>query len=86
MPFTLKLDIIQNGVKRVNIVLDNDALQQAIDIYDYIEDIQGDKIDIHLIKLEDKDPSVLGFEKIDSIIRASKPLEFMDLMKYKLSL
>jgi len=86
MPFSLKLAIIANGVKRVNIVLDNDALRQAIDIFDHIEDLQVAKIDIHLIKLEDKDPSVLGFEKVNEIIRESKPLDFLDSIKYKLSL
>ena len=86
MPFSLKLAMVTNEVKRVNIVLDNDALKQAIDIFDHIEDLQVAKIDIHLIKLEDKDPSVLGFEKVNSIIRESKPLDFLDSIKYKLSL
>ena len=86
MPFALKLAMVKCGVKRVNIVLDNDALRQAIDIFDHIEDLQVDKIDIHLIRLQDKDPSILGFEKISEIIKSSKPLDFSDLMKYKLQL
>lgn len=86
MPFALKLALVGNSVKRVNILLDNDALKQAIDIFDRIEDIQGDKIDVHLIRLRDKDPSVLGFEAVNSIIKSSKPLDFLDLMKYKMEL
>jgi hypothetical protein len=86
MPFSLKLAFVQRGVKRVNIVLDNDALKQAIDIFDRIEDLQVSKIDTHLIRLKDKDPSVLGFEKIDNIIKSSKPLDFLELMKYRMEL
>jgi hypothetical protein len=66
--------------------LDNDALKQAIDIFDRIEDLQVSKIDTHLIRLKDKDPSVLGFEKIDNIIKSSKPLDFLELMKYRMEL
>jgi len=86
MPFSLKLAMAKNGVKRVNIVLDNDALKQAIDIYDHLEDIQGDNIAVHLVKLDEKDPSKLGFEKIDKIIKSSRPTDFLDSIKYKLSL
>lgn len=86
LPFTLKLALVENEVKRVNLLLDNDALKRAIDIYDRLEDIHGDRIDVHLIKLEGKDPSVMGFEKTDEIIKSSQPLNFSDLIKLKLSL
>jgi len=86
MPFALKLALVKYGVRRVNIVLDNDALKQAIDIFDRIEDLRTNKLDIHLIRLGEKDPSVLGFEKVNEIIKSSKPLEFSDLMKYKIQL
>lgn len=86
LPFSLKLALVQNSVKRVNILLDNDALKQAIDIFDRIEDIQGDKIAVHLIRLKDKDPSVLGFNAVNDIIQKSKPIDFLDLMKYKMEL
>ena len=86
MSFSLKLAMVKNGVRRVNIVLDNDAWKKAIDIYDRIEDIQGDKIEVHLVKLEEKDPSKMGFEKIDQIIKSSHPTDFSDLIRYKLSL
>jgi DNA primase len=86
MPFSLKLALVENKTKRVNIVLDKDALQQAVDIYERIEDLQSEKIDIHLIVLGEKDPSVLGFEKVHEIIESSKPFDFGDLMKLKLNL
>jgi len=82
---SLKLAIIKNRVKRVNIVLDNDALKQAIDIYDGIEDLQVNKIDIHLVKLGDKDPSVIGFEAINEQIYNSKVFDFSDIVRAKLN-
>ena len=84
--FSLKLAIVVNNVKRVNIVLDNDALKQAIDIFERIEDLQINKIDIHLVKLGKKDPSVLGFESINELISESKPFDFSDIIRTKLNL
>jgi DNA primase len=83
----LKEAIIANGVWRVNIVLDNDALKNAIRIYDFIEKLKVQEIDVFLIKLEDKDPSVLGFEKINHIIESQeKPMEWADMLKLKMNL
>lgn len=85
LSFELKLAIVTHKVKRVNIVLDNDALKQAGDIYKKIEDLQASKIDTHLIKLGDKDPSVLGFQKVNRIINESKPFEFLDMVLLKMN-
>ncbi len=82
----LKEAIVQNSVERVNILLDNDALKKAIEIYDFIEKLQVNEIDVHLIKLDDKDPSVLGFEKVNEIINESKPFGFSDMIRLKMSL
>ena len=83
--FALKLAIVVNQVKRVNIVLDNDALRQAVNIFDRIEDLQVNKIDIHLIELGDKDPSVMGFEAINELISKSKAFDFSDIIRAKLN-
>jgi len=40
----------------------------------------------YLIKLDDKDPSVLGFEKVNQIIDESKPFGFSDMIRMKMSL
>jgi len=82
--FALKLAIVVNQVKRVNIVLDNDALKQAVDIFDRIEDLQVNKIDIHLVELGEKDPSVMGFDAINELINKSKAFDFIDIIKAKL--
>lgn len=79
----IRLGIVTNRVKRVNIVLDKDAMKQAIKIFDKIKKIQ--EIDIHLIELGEKDPSVLGFKAVTELIDKSKPLEFSDILKAKLN-
>lgn len=78
----IRLGIITNKVKRVNIVLDSDALKQSIRILEKIKKLQD--IDIHLIELGEKDPSVLGFEAVNEVINKSRPLEFSDIIKAKL--
>lgn len=79
----IRLGIVTNRVKRVNIVLDNDAIKQAIKMFDKIKKIQD--IDIHLIELGEKDPSVLGFEAVNRLIDNSNPIEFSDILKAKLN-
>jgi len=81
MSFSLKEAIIRNGVDRVNIVLDNDAKMDAMEIQDFLN---SNEVVIHLIKLEDKDPSMLGFSKISKIIQESKPTDFHSLIAMKL--
>jgi len=42
-------------------------------------------IDVHLIQMSDKDPSIIGFENINSIIKHSKPLAFSDIISLKMN-
>jgi DNA primase len=84
LTFMLKLAIVNHKVKRVNIVLDNDALKQAVNIFDRIEDLQVNQIDIHLIRLGEKDPSILGFEATHELIENSKAFDFSDIIKARL--
>jgi DNA primase len=81
----LKERIVLSGIDRVNIVLDSDeaGTKGAIRIYEFL---QGFDINANLVRLEDKDPSVLGFEAITKIIESSKPYTFSDILKAKLSL
>jgi DNA primase len=81
----LKERIVLSGMGRVNVVLDSDepGTKGAIKIYEFL---QGYDIDVHLIRLGDKDPSVLGFESVTKIINESKPYSFSDILKTKLSI
>jgi DNA primase len=84
LPDALMSAIIENKVQRINIVLDNDAIKKAVEIYTDIELLNVQKIHVHLIKLKDKDPSVLGYEKVNELISKSKPFGFSDLVYSKL--
>jgi hypothetical protein len=82
----LRESIVEYGVWRVNIVLDNDALKSAVRIFDEIEKLKGYDVDVHLITLKEKDPSQLGFQKVNEIIEQSKPFDFSDIIKMKMNL
>lgn len=84
MMLAVQLAIVENKVKRVNIVLDNDALKQSVNIFQRIQKLQTTDIDIHLIRLQDKDPSKLGFHRVNELIVNSKPCGFADIIKAKL--
>jgi transcription elongation factor Elf1 len=78
----LKTTIIENGVVRVNVVLDNDAIRDSINLYDELINM-GVK-SVHFIVLKDKDPSKLGFEEISSIICDSKQTTMSDILAIKI--
>ena len=65
-----------NRVKRVNICLDSDAAKEALDIYERLKLVGIAPEHIHLLVLPEKDPSVLGFEKIHELIEKSEPFEY----------
>lgn len=75
--------LIRNGTKRVNIVLDNDAMKDAVRNCELMIRLG---IEVALVKLDGKDPSVLGFDRIHQLIRQAKPIEFRDLLAYRLKL
>ena len=84
MPKSLKIKIKENNVKRVNIVLDNDAKNEAIKLCEYL---QSEDIDVRIIEMnDDEDPSTLGHEKINDLISKSKTVDFAKLLEMKFGL
>ena len=79
----LQENLIHNKTKRVNIILDNDAMKDAIRNCELMIKLG---IEVALVKLDGKDPSVIGFEKIHELIRQAKPIEFRELLAYRLKL
>jgi len=79
----LRENMILNKVKRVNMILDNDALGDAVKNCRMVMKLG---IDVHLVRLNGKDPSILGFEKINSLINESQPVDFNELIDYELKL
>lgn len=79
----LRESMIVNGTKRVNMILDDDAIEDAVE---NCKKIMSLGIDVYLVKLDEKDPSVLGFEKIHRLIRVAQQFTYNDLLRYKLKL
>ena len=78
----LKLTIIENGVSTVNVCLDNDAIKNALEICKFLNN-QG--IDVKLIKLEEKDASEMGFEKVNEVIKNTKMFDFSESISTRIS-
>ena len=78
----LREKIISNGIKRVNMVLDNDAIDDAIK---NCELLMKSGINVHLVKLKEKDPSKMGFKSIHELIRNSTPFDWEQMMWYNLT-
>ena len=65
-------------------ILDADAQKDSMKIVDKLKSYQ---IDVNMIILKDKDPSELGFEKTNNMIKQTKDsLSFSDIMKMKLGI
>jgi DNA primase len=79
----LKFKIISNHVKNLYLVLDQDALENVLK---NAEELISFGINVFAVRLGDKDPSELGYEKIHEIINNTKPFDFTELISMKLSL
>ena len=77
----LKQAIIQSNCPEVNIVLDDDALNDSIRIAEYIRSIGKEA---KIVKLEGKDPNVLGFAKTMEQIKKTDLLDFSSIIRLKL--
>ena len=77
----LKQAIIQSNCPEVNIVLDDDALEDSIKIAEYVRSIGKEA---KIVKLEGKDPNVLGFAKTMEQIKKTDLLDFSSMIRLKL--
>ena len=80
IPTSLKLKIIEEGVKRINILLDGDAIKQSIEHAEYF---MNNGISVHLIDMGNKDPSELGHQVVTSMIEKSVELDLYKIMELK---
>lgn len=72
-------------VKRVNMVLDDDALEDSVKNYQLlVRSVPG--VEVFLVKLEGKDPSKIGFLGTHNLIRNSEEFTECDLLSYKLQM
>ena len=70
-----------NHTKRVNMILDNDALDDAVG--NYVR-LLRDGIEVYLVHLDGKDPSEMGFERTHELIRNAREFDWIDLGHYNL--
>lgn len=77
----IKTKIIQRGVKKIYLALDSDALKNSLR---FAEELMNYGIEVHLIELNESDPSEMGFDKFYKLMRNTKILTLKRLMEYKL--
>ena len=81
VPKTLNDTIYKKEVKSINILLDEDAQEQALH---YTVQYQNQGITTKNIKPTDKDASDMGFSEVNSKLKESKETEFGDIISQKL--
>lgn len=82
---TLRANMNLFHVKRVNVVLDSDAFSDAVKLYEKLHR-QVPGVEVHIVKLDGKDPSKLGFGHTHTLIRNSHEFDDTELLRYKLQL
>jgi DNA primase len=78
----LKRKIIEKKVKSIYISLDTDAIGDSMKM---VENFMNHNIDVYFVKLTEKDPSDLGFEKVTELLKKTDKMKFSDLMRMKLN-
>ena len=81
VPKKLNDTIYEKEVKSINILLDEDAQQQAL--Y-YTVQYQNQGIDTKNIKPTDKDASDMGFSEVNTKLKESEQTQFVDIISQKL--
>ena len=82
LSYKLKEKLIENEVCRVNVCLDKDAGKESILI---CEELLSIGIDPHFIELTEKDPSEIGFKKMNELILNSKKVDFSFIINKKIN-
>jgi len=77
--------IVMHNVTHVNLILDDDAEEDAINNYCRLKRVKSD-LEVKILKLDGKDPSVLGYERMYNLIKNANAFGFEDLMKYKIKI
>lgn len=79
----LKIRMIEHHVKRVNVILDLDAEEDSLKMYKTLHR-QVPLMDIYMVKLDGKDPSKLGFEKVRALIRNAYEFDEFEYGNFKM--
>tara|TARA_B100000902_G_scaffold334057_1_gene332993 strand:- start:451 stop:1383 length:933 start_codon:yes stop_codon:yes gene_type:complete len=82
IPKILMKEIFEKRVRKIYILLDSDAYWDSIKMTDVL---MRNGIDVKMVRLKDKDPSDMGFEKVTHLIKDSQTTSFSDLIRMKLN-
>ena len=75
--------IVSSKVEKIYIALDSDALKSSLK---FCERFMNEGKEVHLLEMDDKDPSELGFNRFTELIQKSTPLTLSGLLARKLAL
>ena len=81
IPRKLNDSIYNHGVSKINILLDEDAQEQALR---YTMQFKNNGIETRNIKPSDKDASDMGFSQVNELLKESKETNFGDVISQKL--
>jgi len=73
--------LLSNNIKDIYLALDSDALKSTLKI---AGDLLHSGKKLHVVKLEGKDPSDMGFEHFTHLVQNSQEFTFSDLFSLKL--
>ena len=80
IPKSLMKKIYEKKVKKIYILLDDDAVNDSIRITD---SLMRNGISVYYVKLTDKDPSDMGFESVTNLIKGVGKTTFSDFIRMK---
>jgi len=84
LPKALKQKLKDESVSRVNIVLDNDARKEALELS---ESLLSEGIDVRMIDIPiDTDPNEMGKDKINKLISSTEILDLRKIVEMKFGL
>jgi DNA primase len=75
--------IVSSKVEKIYIALDSDAMKSAVK---FCETFMNEGKEVHLLEMDDKDPSELGFKNFTELIQKSVPLTLSGLLAKKLAI
>ena len=82
IPKKLMKKIYEKQIKTIYILLDSDAYWDSIKMTDVL---MRNGINVQLVRLNDDDPSDMGFTKVTNLIKKSNKTSFSDLVRMKLN-
>jgi len=83
VPPALVYEVLANEVQDIYLALDKDAIKKALNIAKFFMD---QDVNVHLVRMEDKDPGEIGFEGMQDLIRTTDRVTTGGLMRTRVSL